>query len=71
MSPVWAPHASAWQSCPPTMTGEPASAAATAINCVAGGHTSRSQPAAPPRNAWQRADASAAVPFIFQLPAIS
>ena len=76
MSPVWAPLAAAWQFWPPTRTPLPFTALAMPISSVAGGQirTSRSvQPACftPSATPPASARASAARPFIFQLPAIS
>ena len=73
ISPVWAPDAFAWQSCPPTATAEPTRICATVPIMVAGGQTSRSQPSpsAPRRSGPAIAAACSVSPFIFQLPAIS
>ena len=73
MSPVWAPAARAWQSCPPTATAEPARIWATVVMRVAGGQTRRSQasPSAPRRKGAAMAAALCSSPFIFQLPAIN
>ncbi len=72
MSPVWAPEALAWQSCPPTRIAvSPAFHAIGAIS-VAGGQIRISQVA--PLVAASSAAISArlaAVPFIFQFPAAS
>ncbi|CAH2599794.1 protein of unknown function [Rhodovastum atsumiense] len=72
-SPVWAPFAWVWQSCPPTATTLPASASATGRITVAGGQTSRSQarPGAASATARASDSESATRPFIFQLPAMS
>ena len=37
ISPVWAPDALGWQSCPPIISGDPLAAAAAAEISVAGG----------------------------------
>ena len=69
MSPVWAPEASAWQSCPPTAIPLGA-ASAIAATSVAGGQIRTPTP--PAWGASAAISASAArVPFIFQLPAAS
>ena len=72
-SPVNAPEGSAWQSCAPIRTAEPATAAANSAMRVAGGHSIRST--APSSFApWMIRLSSAAEerrPFIFQLPATS
>jgi hypothetical protein len=72
MSPVKAPDAAAWQSCPPIASRVPAEIAAMRAISVAGGQISMSilvSAAAP--SAMARASSSdAPTPFIFQLPAI-
>jgi len=78
ISPVCAPLGFAWQSCPPTITADPASMRATVKISVAGGQTSTSQPSpSPPRRSRASAASGATIcaavsvsPFIFQLPAI-
>ena len=70
MSPVCAPEAAAWQSCPPSATGP--AIAAIRDRSVAGGQISTSGPPAETRSASAATSASAApVPFIFQFPAAS
>ncbi len=74
MSPVKAPLASAWQSWPPIVTGEPFAASASAATSVAGGQTITSAlaaSAAAPATILPNSAADAASPFIFQLPATS
>ena len=72
MSPVWAPEAAAWQSCPPTLILPPFITALARRRMVAGGQTSTSHfsftpfSMAPRRRGSRRA---AVVPFIFQFPA--
>ena len=71
MSPVCAPEAFMWQSCPPTAMRPAASAAIGPIS-VAGGHSSTSERGV----GWAAISAStsarlAVTPFIFQLPAAS
>ncbi len=73
MSPVWAPLGLAWQSWPPIATLEPVSACDIQAISVAGGHSSTSQARPSAASATGRAmlPSWSAMPFIFQLPAIS
>src|SRR3984885_10348503 len=74
-SPVWAPEALGWQSCPPIASVfEPRAFSAKAAISVAGGQTKRSAlPATPeaPASMASNSAIEAFRPFIFQLPAIS
>src|ERR1019366_2630451 len=75
ISPVLAPDALGWQSCPPiARVFEPRAFSAKAAISVAGGQTSRSALAATaeaPASMASNSAEEALRPFIFQLPAIS